>query len=173
MANIDLLIPKILKWEGGYSNIAEDRGGPTNLGITLENWKLYGYDKDGDGDIDVDDIKILNVKDFKPFLKKLYWDRWSADLIANQSVADILVDWCYNSGAWGVKIPQKLLGTTIDGQAGPVTIGILNKQNQQSFFNQVWKARQDFYNNIVKRSPEQKIFLKGWLARLNDYTFKP
>jgi len=190
MANIDLLIPKILKWEGGFTNDPTDKGGATNLGITLENWKIYGYDKDGDGDIDVDDIKLLTKDDFLKFFKDHYWDHyWKADNIQNQSVANILVDWCYNSGAWGVKIPQTLLGVVSDGKVGPKTLASLNSQNQHEFFQKVWNARRDFYNNIVNKSiaeytkthpnPSekdllkftQKRFLKGWINRLQDYDF--
>lgn len=190
MANIDLLVPKILKWEGGFSNDPVDKGGATNLGITLENWKLYGYDKDGDGDIDVDDVKLLTKDDFEKFFKAHYWDHyWKADNIKNQSVANILVDWCYNSGAWGVKIPQGILGVTVDGKVGPKTLAAVNSQNQAEFFQKVWQARSDFYYNIVKKSiaeytkkypaatmqdllkKTQKRFLRGWLNRLNDYQF--
>jgi lysozyme family protein len=190
MANIDLLMPKILKWEGGFTNDPTDKGGATNLGITLENWKLYGYDKDGDGDIDVDDIKLLTKDDFEKFFKAHYWDHyWKADNIQNQSVANILVDWCYNSGAWGVKIPQTLLGVVSDGNVGPKTLTALNSQNQHDIFQKIWNARRDFYNRIVDKSVveykvknpnatekdllkfTQKRFLKGWINRLQDYGF--
>ncbi len=75
-------------------------------------------DKDGDGDIDSDDIKILSVDDFMMVLKTYYWDRWQADRIASQSIANFLVDWVYNSGSYGIKIPQKLLHVDDDGVVG-------------------------------------------------------
>jgi hypothetical protein len=31
-------------------------------------------------------------------LKSLYWDKWKADQIKSQSVANILVDWVWASG---------------------------------------------------------------------------
>ena len=40
----------IRKWEGGWSDHKNDKGGKTNMGITLSTWKSCGYDKDGDGD---------------------------------------------------------------------------------------------------------------------------
>ena len=40
------------------------------------------------------------VADFR--FKKLYWDKWKADSIKNQSVADILVDWVLDEWQhWG------------------------------------------------------------------------
>jgi lysozyme family protein len=60
MAKIEFLAPKIARWEGGFVNDKFDKGGATNMGITLATWKQVGYDKDGDGDIDEQDIKLLN-----------------------------------------------------------------------------------------------------------------
>ena len=64
MANINVLAPFILSWEGGYVNHPNDKGGATKYGVTLDQWKIAGYDKDGDGDIDYDDIKLLSVEDY-------------------------------------------------------------------------------------------------------------
>ena len=100
MANVNQLAPFILKWEGGFVNDPADLGGATNMGVTIGTWKSCGYDKDGDGDIDVDDLHLLTREDVvKRVLKPHYWDRWKADLITSQSVANILVDWVWASGA--------------------------------------------------------------------------
>ena len=103
MANVNQLAPFILKWEGGFVNDPADLGGATNMGVTIGTWKSCGYDKDGDGDIDVDDLHLLTREDVvKRVLKPHYWDRWKADLITSQSVANILVDWVWASStfAW-------------------------------------------------------------------------
>ena len=116
MADVRKLAPFILKWEGGFVNDPDDLGGATNMGVTIGTWKSCGYDKDGDGDIDVDDLHLLTREDVvNRVLKPHYWDRWKADLIQDQSVANILVDWVWASGAHGIKIPQRLLGVTMDG----------------------------------------------------------
>jgi O-methyltransferase involved in polyketide biosynthesis len=38
-------------------------------------------------------------------------------------------------------------------------------------FESVIDIRKEFYENIVKRNPSQKVFLKGWMNRLNDYNW--
>lgn len=171
MAKVELLLPKILKWEGGYVNDPVDRGGATNKGVTLATWRQVGYDKDGDGDIDHNDIRLLTDADAAMVLKKFYWDRWRADEIVNQSVADILVDWVWASGKWGIKIPQRILKVADDGVVGPVTIRTLNAVDQFDFFHDVYDARRWFIHSIVKQNPSQERFLRGWINRLMDFKF--
>ena len=93
MADVNILAPFILKWEGGFVDHPNDPGGATNMGVTLKTWKSQGYDKDGDGDIDVIDLKKITKQDAIKMLKNNYWSRWFADQIDSQVVANILVDW--------------------------------------------------------------------------------
>lgn len=168
MANVRKLLPFILSWEGGYVNDPVDKGGATNMGVTIGTWRKVGYDKDGDGDIDVDDLRLLSKDDvLNRVLKPHYWDKWKADQIKSQSVANILVDWVWGSGANGIKIPQKLLGLTVDGIVGPKTLAAVNSSDSLALFNAIKAEREAFLWRIVERDPTQKRFIKGWLNRLN------
>ncbi len=172
MANLELLMPLIFQWEGKWSDKKSDKGGKTNMGITLTTSKACGYDKDGDHDIDADDLRLITRDDVSNLMRKYYWNRWQADLIKNQSVANILVDWLWNSGAWGIKIPQELLELKVDGLVGAKTISAINGANQELLFVKLWNAREKFFQNIVKNDPSQAINLKGWLNRLNSFKFQ-
>lgn len=188
MANIDILLPFILKWEGGFVNDPADSGGATNKGVTIGTWRNVGYDKDGDNDIDVKDLNLLTDADVKNrVLKPHYWDRWKADQIQSQKVANILVDWVWTSGKHGIVIPQRLLGVKADGIVGNKTLSAVNFADPEQLFAAIFQARVDFLHEIIRTSIvkyESKIgrkatekelmkhtkkrFLKGWLNRLND-----
>jgi lysozyme family protein len=188
MAKVDILLPYILRWEGGFVNDPADAGGSTNKGVTISTWKQCGYDKDGDGDIDVVDLKLISNEDVKyRILKPFYWDRWQADGIQSQKIANILVDWVWGSGKHGIVIPQRILGVQADGVVGNKTLSAVNYADPNQLFAAIYKARVAFLNEITQTSIayyEKKIerkatekellkntnkrFLKGWLNRLES-----
>ena len=172
MADVNKLAPFILKWEGGFVNDPDDLGGATNMGVTIGAWKSCGYDKDGDGDIDVDDLHLLTHEDVvNRVLKPHYWDRWKADEIKSQSVANILVDWVWASGTHGIKIPQRLLGVTVDGIVGPKTIAAVNAKNPRELFDMIKIARFDFIGDVCLQRPTNNKFKRGWMNRINDISY--
>lgn len=174
MANIDKLAPFILRWEGGFVNDPVDKGGATNMGVTIRTWRSVGYDKDGDGDIDVDDLRLLDKEDvIERVLRPHYWNRWRADEILNQSVANILVDWVWASGTHGIKRPQRILGVTADGIVGPKTLAAVNSMDPMELHFRIKNDRIKFIDEICRRDPSQERFRKGWMNRINALVYQP
>lgn len=165
------LIPFIFKWEGGWSNHKNDKGGATNMGVTIATWKRHGYDKNRDGVIDAKDLKLITREDAIKILR-IYWNKWKADQIKNQSIANILVDWVWGSGVNSIKIPQRILGVKQDGIVGPKTIEAVNKYEQKILFDKIHKAREQYFRDICRRDNTQYVFLNGWLNRLNSFKFQ-
>jgi lysozyme family protein len=175
MADVKILAPIILSFEGGYQCFPEDRGNynsngvlvGTNMGIAALTYET------ATGNVPtVDDMRNISKELFTEILKKYFWDRWMGDQINNQSVAEILVDWAWASGHWGITIPQRILGVTADGIVGTKTITALNATDQHNFFDQVKSARFTFINNLVTMDLSQQKFEKGWNERVNSYTFQ-
>lgn len=171
MANINKIVPFILKWEGGFVNDPDDLGGATNKGITIGTYEYYCSLKRLPKP-SVNDLKNISDEKWLDILKSLYWDKWKADEINNQSVANILVDWVWASGIYGIKRPQKLLGVTVDGIVGPKTLNTLNSRNQKELFDKIVKDRIKFVDEICKSRPTNNKFRKGWLNRINDFKYE-
>jgi len=169
MADVKILFPFILKWEGGFVNDPDDLGGATNKGVTIETWRRTGYDINGDGVIDVADLKLITDDDVLiRVLKPNYWDRWKADQIQSQKVANILVDWVWASGVHGIRIPQQVLGVQSDGIVGPKTLSAVNNRNPDELFNMIYSERVAFIDRICASRPQNNKFRRGWINRLED-----
>ena len=171
MANVNRLALFILKWEGGFVNDPDDLGRATNMGVTIGTYEAYcrkkGYPKPT-----VERLKNLTKEEWTEIMKTMYWDRWRADEIKSQSVANILVDWVWASGVHGIKIPQKLLGVTVDGVVGPKTIAAVNARNPRELFDMIKITRFDFIEDICRKHPANNKFKRGWMNRLNDLSFE-
>lgn len=62
--------------------------------------------------------------------------------LKNQSIANILVDWYWGSGKWGIVIPQRILGLTADGVVGPKTLDKINQEiekDAEALFDKIFK----------------------------------
>ena len=167
MAEFSLYAPKLLQLEGGFVNHPDDKGGVTNKGITLATYRQYcGQDKT------IKNLQNMSYGTWQNIMKDLYWDKCLADKIENQSLAEIIVDWCVNSGMIGLRRVQEIAGTKPDGIAGPKTLAAINNANPEELFARIKDARKQFYTNIVKRNPSQKVFMNGWMNRLGMFKFE-
>lgn len=174
MADINQLIPLIVKWEGNYSDNPADSGGPTNKGVTLQTWRIAGYDKDNNGVIDKEDVKLITMKEMvETVLRPHYWNKCQADHIHNQAIANILVDWLWCSGKTAITSTQKIIGTVPDGIVGDATIrGINEYPDQEELFSMIKMSRIFQLERLCKTHPVKKCFKRGWLNRIADFRYK-
>lgn len=167
MAEFSKYAKILIQLEGGYTNHPDDLGGPTMHGVTLKTYQAYcGKEKT------IKDLRNMSYGTWCNIMKDLYWDKCRADEIESQPLAEIIVDWCVNSGMVGLRKVQEIAGVKPDGIAGPKTLAAINGADAASLFDRIWKARQQFYINIVKRNPTQKVFMNGWMNRLGRFKFE-
>lgn len=190
MANVEKIVPFIIQFEAGvnpagltgeklfekaratgYANDPDDLGGATMVGVTIATYTEYcrkkGYPRPT-----VERLRAMTYTQWLDILKTMFWDRWRADEIANQSVAEILVDWVWASGKYGITIPQQILGVAVDGVVGPKTLAAVNAQNPTKFFARIVSERKAFIDRICASRPVNNKYKKGWLNRLNAIKFQ-
>lgn len=167
MADYRKLKPFILRWEGGYINDQADLGKQTNKGVTLSTYRsVFGKNKT------VSDLKKITDEQWEFIFEKFYWDKWKADNIKDQNVANILVDWLWCSGSYGIKIPQRVLGVSADGIVGSKTIAAINARDGRELFDTIKQERKDFIDRICQTRPQNRKFKNGWLNRINSLAYE-
>lgn len=156
----------VLENEGGFVNIAADRGGATNFGITqhdLAFWRGTG--------ITVDDVKTLTKDEAKEIYRVLYWEPLEIEKIKDQASATCILD---SSVLYGLETAAKLaqktvnlcgLALEIDGDLGVASIAAINSIPEKQFVEAYHNLVVARINAIVESHPQQSVFKKGWLAR--------
>ena len=165
---------EVIMMEGGYNNIAADRGGATNYGISLrfmEGLRNNEGDLNNDGHVDADDIRQLDMKTAKRFYHKYFWLHYKCNTIQDPALACKVFSMYVNMRSKSVgRIVQRALrscGKKLDedGIIGRITKGMMNAVDQDQLMAAIRSEQAGFYRCIVIQDPSQTIFLKGWLNR--------
>src|SRR5580692_11384147 len=156
-ARFDACMPFIFKAEGGYSDNANDPGGPTNFGITLATLKAY----EGNPNLTADDVKKLTPAVAREIYRTAYWNRMQCGALPAGLDLEVF-DFGVNSGpAESVKTLQGLVGVTQDGSVGPITLAAVRQFNVGDLIGRFAQARLAFYQSL--NMPE---FEQGWGTRV-------
>lgn len=162
MAEFSAYAPLLHSLEEGISNRKSDRGGYTVDGVTLTTYRrFYGQDKTKE------DLRNMSPQQWRHIMKTGYWDVCKADQIDDQALAEIIVDWCVNSGTARIRNVQTIAGVRPDGCVGPITLAALNGGDKDALYSRIMAARKAWFESIVRRDPEQQVNLVGWLNRLD------
>lgn len=76
-----------------------------------------------------------------------------------------VMDSCVNPGFKSIRFLQQVVGTTVDGHIGPVTIAKVNGASIDQLF-EFLDLREHYYRSLPDRLKTE--FLGGWLNRLAD-----
>lgn len=131
----------IFPHEGGYVNHPNDRGGPTNMGVTQRTLSAYlGRPAS------VEDVKNLDRATARDIYKTMYWDKIGGDKL-DPKTAMLAFDTAVGSGVGKAKEMLAKHGDDPD---------------------RFLAAKKQFLADIVRRDPSQRVFHEGWQRRMNN-----
>lgn len=168
---------KIADWieevEGGYVDDPADRGGKTNMGITHTTlttaWQQGIVPYNNVSQLTKEDaLKIYEIMYYKEakcdeLIRPLDWVHFDMAVNSGPRNANILLQTAINDSSGN--------SLEVDGIIGSNTISALSNLlvyngSVTAVINSYLMYRMIFYNNIVRRHPEQIKFLSGWLNRV-------
>lgn len=163
MSVFEKALAEVLKVEGGFVDHPNDKGGPTNLGVTLATLSRF-LGKPAT----IEQIKGLTPITVAPIYKKFYWDQAKLDLFPEKLAPIVFNQVILRGDAAVVKSLQTALGISVDGLVGPSTIAAINSKPIDSLIFSFLRESHASYIKICQRDPSQLVFLSGWSNRVFD-----
>jgi lysozyme family protein len=158
--------------EGGLVNDKDDKGGITNIGISLRWLQSIGESIDDDDDVDADDIIALTHEKAAELYKKHWWDRYRYNELKDLQIATKMFSFSVNMGPTRAhKILQQSINRlnkkpiNIDGVIGSITIKAANKITPYILLEEIKLNAAHYYLNLAWDNHDQKKFLLGWMKR--------
>jgi lysozyme family protein len=157
----------VLNNEGGYSNHPMDSGHATMKGVTQAVYDSYRLKNN----LPINPVIDITDEDIEDIYYSMYWNPMRIEQIDNDELVLHVFDHGVNAGAFtSVKILQRLVGEEDDGVIGPLTIRSVREFNG-NIVAEFIKRRKLFYVTLVQRKPELRVFIKGWLRRIEKTKF--
>jgi typhoid toxin secretion A len=172
------LIAEVIDREGGYSNRSEDRGGPTNWGITIAVARENGY---------TGDMRALPRSTAAAIYAGVYWHSLKLDEVAELStdLALVLFDFGVNSGPGraaeylqrqlnvlnnrGQLYPDIAVDRAFGNESMKALKGFVAARGQgglEVLAHAVNAERIVFCRGLAERSEDQETFTYGWFKRV-------
>jgi len=169
-------IDEILHNEGGFVNHPNDKGGPTNFGITkavYEQWLGRSCT--------IDEVRSMKVEEAREIYERRYLVGPRIDTLPEPLRTQVL-DIAVNSGPpTAIKMLQRVINKA---RLGPVDVdGVLGPQTRQKVIeayellgpvldNALVDERKAFYRAIIDKNPSQAVFERGWMNRAERFRIK-
>jgi len=159
------IISDILRREGGFVNHNDDRGGPTNFGITQASLAAYRHVP-----ASIQDVRDLSEDEARKIYVSEYLERPNFHRIHDEKLRKLVVDCGVNHGvSRAAKFLQRAAAVYVDGACGPKTLEQVNKSNAELLFRKVLAERIQFYGRLITRDPSQAVFAAGWMNRVAEF----
>lgn len=170
---VDDIIDEIIRKEGGYVNHKSDRGGPTNMGITMKTLSDYYGRK-----VTIDEVMNLSKDQAKEIYARRYFYGPRFDSLP-EGLQPIATDTGVLFGPRkAVMFMQTIVNQAgfgpvdVDGLLGPISRERIKKAYDEMgpyFINAIVEERINYHEWRVESDPSQKVFLKGWINRAESF----
>lgn len=177
--SIQRIINDIIKKEGGYVNHPDDRGGPTNFGITLKLYQKYNPFAT------ITDLQRLTEADAYSIYEKEFYIMTRIDAVFALAplVAEELLDTAVNMGpSVAIKFLQRVLNAynlkqtvypdlRVDGNIGNATLAALDSclryrgasKAELSIVKAMNCLQGARYIELAERREHDESFVYGWI----------
>lgn len=139
----------VLKWEGGFVNDPDDKGGATNKGITQSTYNRYRKRKG----LQFQTVRYITQQEVEDIYFNDYWLKSGCEKMSKK-FAVLCFDTAVN------------MGTGIVKATGMTRNEEFLKAAEYKFPEKYIEAKRAKYYEFAKYG-NQKKFLNGWLNRLN------
>lgn len=166
------ILDELIRREGGYVDAPNDRGGPTNHGITqarLAAWRGRAVTRD--------DVRELDEDEAREIYAELYIRGPRFDHIADPLLRLYVIDAGVQHGQTRAArmLQEAIGGVAVDGRVGALTLGALAQRDPLAVLLRMVVIRAEFYGGIIaanyrarrrgETSQDQAEFARGWNRR--------
>lgn len=141
------IIDDLIRREGGFVDNPDDRGGPTNFGITqntLSDWRGYKVTRD--------EVKNLTEAEARQIYNSRYVDVFSKYKY-HPRLFELLVDSGVQHGV------ARVAGWLKE----------INLVNPEAIYREVFIRRLKLYGRLIARGRNQAQFAEGWMNRMCEF----
>ncbi|HHQ5685659.1 glycoside hydrolase family 108 protein [Klebsiella quasipneumoniae] len=166
----------ILQHEGGYVNDPNDRGGETNMGITIATWRAYAPSDLGI-EATPNTLRNMTKEQAEIIYYNHYWEPKGFCKLETIKIALMIYDWTITSGRAVTQIRKMLhneynINLVVSNTMDDDMIHCINAiEDQEQLLSRIAEVRKEYYRSLTITNGEpntQVRFLTGWINRVND-----
>ena len=156
-------LPFVLRWEGGFVDHPADPGGRTNKGVTQRVYDAWRAQQGSPAR----DVKLIEDREVHAIYEDNYWGPSGCNRL-QQQLDLVEFDTAVNMGVKrAIRFLQEAVGSDVDGKFGSNTAAAAGRCDVGTAIAAYCDAREDYYHALAEKNPKLKVFLKGWMNRLN------
>jgi lysozyme family protein len=171
--SVEQMIDDVIRREGGYVDHPQDRGGPTNFGVTQATLSRHlGRPAS------TDEVRRLERTVAAEIYRREYYEVPRIDALP-AGIQEFVFDAAVNHGpVRAIRFVQQVCDAAgfgplaADGLCGPRTrqaAAAADRAMGDWLLAALVEERRNFYLALVERDPGQRVFLRGWLNRLAEF----